>query len=93
LLYTIQVHAAAPGLELFTPSFDSHVGHDTLVYNPPDPLAPGDILFTGASLSILPVPEPSGLMLGAVATLAVGLWRAGRRPREYAMAAFVTRAL
>ena len=82
VLYTIQAHAQAPGIENFLPSFTSDPGMDVLFYNPPDVLSPSDLQFVGASLTI--VPEPSSLALvaaGILATSAVFVSRCGQRKR------------
>lgn len=65
-MFTFQFHAAAAGVESFVPSFDATLGHEFLFYNPTDVLAPSEIQFIGAQLTIVPEPSCIALLTGAL---------------------------
>jgi hypothetical protein len=68
-LWNVLVTATSPSVVSFTPSFDTIAGHEVLVFGHDDPVLESEIDFVGSALTI--VPEPSGLMLGAIGLLAL----------------------
>jgi hypothetical protein len=74
-LFHVQFQADSAGLATFTPSFDDTLGHDVVLYLIDNPISEDQILFESDSLTI--VPEPSALVLAAVAVVALAC--CGRR--------------
>jgi hypothetical protein len=86
LLYTLQMHASAPGVVAFTPSDDQLIGDFvTIFYNVADDDPPAvpreDVRYVGTSLTIVDVPEPASIALAAFALigLTAAAWRKRRK--------------
>jgi hypothetical protein len=77
LIFTIELHAASIGSEIFVPSFDSVVGHDILIFDPPTAVPNNQVQFVGATLAI--VPEPSSWLMAAWAAAALVVCRSARK--------------
>jgi hypothetical protein len=76
-LLSILFTANSPGVVSFSPSFDSIVNHDVLLYMDDNKILEGEITFSGSRLAI--VPEPGALALAGSACGIFGLVGAIRR--------------
>ncbi|REK09071.1 MAG: hypothetical protein DWQ37_19645 [Planctomycetota bacterium] len=84
LLWSVMIHAEAPGTTTFTPSYFSAPGEEWLLYglDSVPPFMQDQVEFVGTSLTV--VPEPSTFVLASVpgALLAIVAVRRGRAKRR-----------
>lgn len=66
-LFSVLLTATAPGLQTFSPTFDTLVDHESLLYLHDFVLLEEEMVFIGSPLQI--IPEPSTYVLAAMAAL------------------------